>query len=767
MDVLDHPLLLTPPEKLAMPLAWAGHIPFAMLLVELARPRVIVELGTHTGNSYNAFCQAVDALALETRCHAVDTWEGDPHAGQYGPEIYAELREYHELRYARFSRLLKMTFDEAAAQFEPGSVDLLHIDGLHTYEAVRHDFETWLPKMSGRGVVLFHDVNVHQGDFGVWRLWDELKGRYPFLEYPHSHGLGIIAVGKEVPEPLHRLMTMDELRKGTFAALLERLGGNLTHGRNVEALEEALQTRDQEIEALRGMAKSLQAEVVFLDRDHAEVRRQRDAVAEHLKEVLYNERVLAARARLLGNTLDNIQRSTGWKMLAPLRWYGLQRRRAGMVLGAVPALAAEAGGGVALVRNLLHLWRRDGTPGIRTLVKRHLPLAEPAAAGDALERASPRGKVEWGPVSEKPQIVFVSHDATRSGAPMFLLSVIAYVTRKLDAGCIILLASGGDLEAEFRRFGTTIVLGSRDAVDAAIMAELQRRNVRLVYANTITNGALQTCLKALGCPVLCHVHELAFSIEHMFGQRNLNQILATTDVFLAGSQAVARCLEKWVPGDKVFLAYPFINTAANLQTASSAEPPMQLPQGAVVVGACGTIVWRKGPDLFVQMARRVIAATGKPLVFVWLGGPLDQAEYRNLRNDAEILGIEKQLLFPGAVASHLPYFAQFDIFVLPSREDPFPLVVLDAATLGKPVVCFGQAGGAPEFVEDDAGCVVPYLDVEAMAAAVLRLVEDPQMRSALGETARRKALERHDVSVGAEHIARKIGELTAIGRQTI
>jgi glycosyltransferase involved in cell wall biosynthesis len=184
-----------------------------------------------------------------------------------------------------------------------------------------------------------------------------------------------------------------------------------------------------------------------------------------------------------------------------------------------------------------------------------------------------------------------------------------------------------------------------------------------------------------------------------------------------------------------------------------------VPEGAVVVGGCGLIGWRKGTDLFIHVARRVLEMTAKRVLFVWIGGPLAYGEYPRLDYEAETMGIKQHLVFPGQVEATVPYFAQFDIFVLPSREDPFPLVMLDAASLGKPVVCFDEAGGTPEFVEDDAGAVVPYLDIEAMALAVTRLVDDTDLRSRLGENGRRKVLERHDVSIGAPQIARTLGEM--------
>lgn len=195
LDILaKSELVFSYPRRVELPYPWVEHIPFAFFLVEILRPNLLVELGSHTGNSYNAFCQAVELSGSHTKCFAVDTWQGDIHAGEYQSSIYDELRSYQESTYPQFSTLLRMTFDEALPKFADRSVDLLHIDGLHTYEAVKHDFDTWLPKVAPGGVILMHDIAVREHDFGVWRLWEEIKGRFKTSEFTHGYGLGIVYI---------------------------------------------------------------------------------------------------------------------------------------------------------------------------------------------------------------------------------------------------------------------------------------------------------------------------------------------------------------------------------------------------------------------------------------------------------------------------------------------------------------------------------------------------------------------------------------------
>ena len=153
------------------PSAWIEHAPFAFWICEALRPRRFVELGTHHGYSYFTFCQAIDWLRLGTTAYAVDTWKGDEHAGFYDESVFQSVVTRNNDKYSAFSSLIRSTFEGALDYFADGSVDLLHVDGRHFYDDVKYDFTLWRPKLTEDAVVLFHDTNVREREFGVWKFF--------------------------------------------------------------------------------------------------------------------------------------------------------------------------------------------------------------------------------------------------------------------------------------------------------------------------------------------------------------------------------------------------------------------------------------------------------------------------------------------------------------------------------------------------------------------------------------------------------------------
>lgn len=197
-NILPHDIIYERPNRVLFPYSWVEHIPIAFKLIEVLSPEIIVELGTHSGNSFCAFNQAVKKLNLSSKCFAIDTWQGDKHSGKYDQVVFNELSDYCKIHYSQTAFLIKKQFDDALDEFQNRTIDLLHIDGLHTYEAVSNDFYNWLPKLSNHGVVLLHDIEVFESDFGVHRFWKEIKTKYPSLEFLFGNGLGILFVGRSI-----------------------------------------------------------------------------------------------------------------------------------------------------------------------------------------------------------------------------------------------------------------------------------------------------------------------------------------------------------------------------------------------------------------------------------------------------------------------------------------------------------------------------------------------------------------------------------------
>jgi FMN phosphatase YigB (HAD superfamily) len=286
------------PDRATTP--WSGHRWFAYDLLRWLQPRRIVELGSHWGCSFFAFSQAVMEGELDTECHAVDTWEGDPDAGFYGPEVFESFSEIVRTWFSSVDiHIHQMTFDEALPQFADESVDLLHIDGYHSYEAVRHDFETWLPKLAPNGIVLFHDVNPSSG-YGSATFWSHLREMHPGFDFPHNFGLGVLLPkGTEARDYL-----LSDAFMQWKAYYTEKAGNRLGHLQQLDHIR-MIEERDQV------MAKQTR---MIEDRDQvlaAQTRMIKDrdqALAAQTRMIKDRDQALAAQTRMIDERDETISR---------------------------------------------------------------------------------------------------------------------------------------------------------------------------------------------------------------------------------------------------------------------------------------------------------------------------------------------------------------------------------------------------------------------------------------------------------------------------
>lgn len=188
---------------------WAGHKFFIYDFIINTEPKIIVELGTQRGTSLFSMAQAVKDGHLSTQLNAIDTWKGDKHTGPYTETYLQDVTRMQQIFYSSLNiRLIRNTFDEAVKMFKDHTISLLHIDGLHTYKAVKHDYETWLQKVKFDGVIVFHDISEKKDDFGVYKLWEKLKRKYKHIEFVHSHGLGIIFLNNKLPSYFEKVEVM-------------------------------------------------------------------------------------------------------------------------------------------------------------------------------------------------------------------------------------------------------------------------------------------------------------------------------------------------------------------------------------------------------------------------------------------------------------------------------------------------------------------------------------------------------------------------------
>ncbi|GIK84405.1 MAG: hypothetical protein BroJett025_10270 [Patescibacteria group bacterium] len=199
---------------------WYGLRKFGYDVVNYLEPKIIVELGTHKGTSFLSFCNSVRNNTLSTKLYAIDTWQGDSQTGLYVSEVLEKLKKIIKKHYSTQNiKLVKKSFNTAVTQFKNKKIDLLHIDGLHTYNAVKNDYNLWNKLTSENGLIIFHDIHCKNPGFGVHIFWSEIKKENYTLELKHSNGLGILFKNREVYEKLRPLESSWQAYYSTVAQL--------------------------------------------------------------------------------------------------------------------------------------------------------------------------------------------------------------------------------------------------------------------------------------------------------------------------------------------------------------------------------------------------------------------------------------------------------------------------------------------------------------------------------------------------------------------
>jgi glycosyltransferase involved in cell wall biosynthesis len=395
------------------------------------------------------------------------------------------------------------------------------------------------------------------------------------------------------------------------------------------------------------------------------------------------------------------------------------------------------------------------------------------------------------------RLLAVSHEATRTGAPMVLLRLLQWLRANREVEIEVLLLRGGPLADDFAEVGTVhrahafgfesvpekvekrlVKHGLGPMAERARLARLRAevrdlRGYDVLYCNSMSSSVALRVLPELPPTVLTHVHELDSAVARWLEPTDRAAMINRSDAFVVAADCVGRNLVEnhRVDPARVHRCYEFVDRpVADPDLVASARDRLGIGPDELVVGAAGTADWRKGADLFLQVAARVRrAAPGLPVRFVWVGRVMEH-EGAAHRHDVEAASLDDLVTFVGEVPDPASYVSQVDVFCLTSREDPFPLVCLEAGALGVPVVTFDN-GGMVELASAGDGepllAAVPYMDVEAMADAVITLLRDRDGARRAGARLRDWVVDHHLSGVGAAEIGdlvdRLAGRRDAVG----
>jgi glycosyltransferase involved in cell wall biosynthesis len=353
----------------------------------------------------------------------------------------------------------------------------------------------------------------------------------------------------------------------------------------------------------------------------------------------------------------------------------------------------------------------------------------------ALSRASDLSR-------DRGTIVVVSHDAELGGAQQVVRTFADWLLATTKYEVKLVTMRGGAFSGKFKEIADTFDIGLHSqGLSEEELAEKLRGwagpDVKAVFLNSAASGGFLKYWRD-DTPVVAFIHELPKLLNSLKEELALIKERATT--VIGGSEAVRHALQHQfsIKKDKLRTVYGFIEAIAPAQLVDfegkrAAKREIGLDEDTFVVAGCGVLHWRKSPDKFVEVAAKVVAEYGPETQFVWVGGGPDQNECERL---VKAKGLEKNVRFTGYEPDIMRFLNAADLFLLPSEEDPFPLVGLYAAMALAPIVCFEKAGGMPEFVARGCGQAVPFRDVEAMAKAVLDYARNGDLQRREGEAGR-------------------------------
>ncbi|MEY4955070.1 MAG: hypothetical protein RI981_1155 [Bacteroidota bacterium] len=344
--------------------------------------------------------------------------------------------------------------------------------------------------------------------------------------------------------------------------------------------------------------------------------------------------------------------------------------------------------------------------------------------------------------------LFVGHDANRAGAQLVLLH---WLKERKAQGLTnyLLLVDGGSLLEEYKKVAKVWVwrterplwfkvkqripvirqAGEWDRTPsqrkvAGILQALRSEAFDCIIGNTVSSVFLLRELVSLHVPFEVYVHELSYSISNFTSEEDRKFMATKARRIYAVSGLVKTVLEKEVGVDatKIDLLPPIIALPeATRNTHDPVRAALGIPTDSPIVFSCGLAEWRKAPDVFLEVAKQLIVKMPK-VHFIWLG-MLENEYSDNLIANTAIWDTKKQVHLLPVCSDSRPYFEAMDVFFLSSREDPFPLVMLEAAHVGKPIVGVRASGGVNDFLHGLDELLVASWDVDVLVDKISSLLQ--------------------------------------------
>jgi glycosyltransferase involved in cell wall biosynthesis len=364
------------------------------------------------------------------------------------------------------------------------------------------------------------------------------------------------------------------------------------------------------------------------------------------------------------------------------------------------------------------------------------------------------------------KVLFVGHDANRAGAQLVLLHWIKAEAARGHKP-YLLLARGGVLLKTYQKYAQVWVwekgpsqlakwvkkipiLKREDRTNREpspseikrILARFQREHFNLILGNTVASLGLMQCLRPLNVPFEAYIHELDFSLKMYASQADMAFLANDCRRVYAVSAQVQQVLHETygVPKGNLAILPPIVELPTQqLDRGHEQRKALGIPAKAPVVFGCGLAEWRKGTDIFVRVAKQLITQNPN-LHMVWVGVG-DEPFSVDLKAEKATWDTENRLHLVPTQADPKPYFDMADLFFLSSREDPFPLVMLEAGYAATPIIGFKGAGGVNDFLAAHPDLLVEYTDEAHAANKIETVLAWPLAeRKALGLKLKEKAL---------------------------